>query len=40
MVVPEYDLIVVFNGWNIHDRPEKSSWRVLEERIIPGIRKR
>ncbi len=39
MVVPQYDLIVVFNGWNIHDRPEKSSWRVLEERIIPGIRK-
>lgn len=39
MVAPAYDLIVVFNGWNIHDRPEKLTSRALEERIIPGIRK-
>lgn len=39
MVVPKYDLIVVFNGWNHHDKPEKSTFRVLEERIIPGMRK-
>lgn len=37
MVVPKYQLVLVFNGWNIHDRPTKSTWRVLEERIIPGI---
>lgn len=36
-VVPELDLIVVFNGWNIHDTPEKSSWTVLEERILPAV---
>ncbi len=39
MLVPKYDLIVVFNGWNHHDQLEKSSFRVLVERIIPGIRK-
>ena len=39
MVAPQYDLIVVFNGWNIHGNPEKNSWRVLEERVIPGIKK-
>ena len=36
-VVPQYDLIVVFNGWNIHDRPEKSSWRALQQRILPAV---
>ncbi len=39
MVAQEYNIMVVFNGWNIHDRPEKSTWQVLEERIIPGITK-
>lgn len=37
MLVPKHDLILVFNGWNIHDTPEKSSFSVLKERILPGI---
>ena len=37
MVSPNHQLIVVFNGWNIHDNPDKSSWLALKERIIPGI---
>ena len=39
-VVPEYNLIVVFNGWNIHDNPAKSSWRALQNRILPAIEKK
>ncbi|MDO7172621.1 serine hydrolase domain-containing protein [Mariniflexile sp. AS56] len=35
MMAPEYNLIIVFNGWNINDEPEKSTWRVLQDRIIP-----
>ncbi|MDX1408129.1 MAG: serine hydrolase, partial [Saprospiraceae bacterium] len=38
MLVPDYQMIVVFNGWNIHERPEKSSWSVLQERILPNTR--
>jgi len=37
MVVPSQDLILIINGWNHHEKPEKSSFRILEERIIPGI---
>ncbi len=37
MISPEHDLIVVFNGWNHHDIPEKSTWDVLQSRIIPSI---
>ncbi|MCB0548010.1 MAG: serine hydrolase [Phaeodactylibacter sp.] len=37
MVVPEYELIVAFNGWQHHGRPEKSTWMALEERILPGV---
>ncbi len=37
MVAPEYQTMVVFNGWNIHARPQKSSWLVLRDRIIPAI---
>lgn len=37
MIAEEYDLIVVFNGWSIHDRTEKSSWRAMQERIIPAL---
>lgn len=37
MVAPKFDLIVLFNGWNIHEETEKSTWTVLEERIIPSI---
>jgi len=36
-VVPEYDLVVVFNGWNIHGGEELSSWRALWDRILPAI---
>ena len=38
MVAPEYELIVVFNGWNINDRAEKSTFRVLQDRLIPALR--
>ena len=38
MVAPEFDLIVVFNGWNIHDRPEKSSYGVLQNLILPACK--
>lgn len=38
MVTPEYNLIVVFNGWNINDKTEKSTWRVLQDRIIPALK--
>ena len=36
-VVPEYDLISVFNGWTLHERPRFSSWRALRERILPAV---
>lgn len=40
MVAPEYDLIAVFNGWNIHDhRYPLSSFNALKDRIIPAVRK-
>ncbi|MBC3760019.1 serine hydrolase [Hyunsoonleella sp. SJ7] len=35
MLAPDYNLIVVFNGWNINDKVQKSTWKVLEDRIIP-----
>ena len=37
LVAPDYDIVAVFNGWNIHDRPERSYWRTLQERILPAI---
>ena len=37
-VVPEHDLISVFNGWTLHERPEMASWMALQERILPAIR--
>ena len=40
MVAPEYNLIIVFNGWNINDNPEKSTRKVLQDRIIPIITKK
>jgi len=39
-VTPEYDLVVVFNAWNIHGGARYSSWRALQERIIPATQKR
>ena len=38
-VVPEYDLVVVFNGWNIHEKTELSSWRALQDRILPAAKR-
>jgi CubicO group peptidase (beta-lactamase class C family) len=37
MVAPDYDLIVVFDGWNIHGGRFKSTWRVLQDRVIPAV---
>jgi CubicO group peptidase (beta-lactamase class C family) len=40
MVAPEYDLIVVFNGWNIHySENPLSSYDALKDRIIPAVLK-
>lgn len=40
MVAPEYDLVVVFNGWNIHyNNTELDSYTALKDRIIPAVRK-
>ena len=36
-VVPEYDLISVFNGWTLHEQPELFSWTALQDRILPAI---
>lgn len=39
MVAPEYDLVVVFNGWNIHSHDYPlSSINALKDRIIPAVR--
>lgn len=36
-VVPEYDLISVFNGWTLHEQPELFSWTALQDRILPAV---
>lgn len=38
MMAPKYNLIIVFNGWNINDEPQKSTWRVLQDRLIPTLK--
>jgi hypothetical protein len=38
MMSREYNLIIVFNGWNINDKPKKSTWRVLQDRILSVLR--
>ena len=40
MVAPKYDIMVVFNGWNIHEpeNPVKSPRFVLQDLIIPAIK--
>ncbi len=38
MMTPEHNLIIVFNGWNINAEPEKSTYRVLQDRIIPALK--
>ncbi len=37
LVAPEFDIVAVFNGWNIHGGAGASTWRALQERIIPAI---
>jgi len=37
LVAPDYDVVAVFNGWNIHGGARASTWRALQERIIPAI---
>jgi len=37
LVAPDHDIVAVFNGWNIHGGAEASTWRALQERIIPAI---
>ncbi len=37
LVAPDYDIVAVFNGWNIHGGASPSTWRALQERIIPAI---
>ncbi len=36
-VAPDYDLIAVFNGWTLHQRPELFSWIAFQQRILPAI---
>ena len=36
-VVPPEDLVVVFNGWQHHERAERSTRAALRERILPAI---
>lgn len=39
MVSPQYDLVVVFNGWDIHDSDHPlSSFNALADRIIPATK--
>ncbi len=36
-VVPEHDIVSVFFGWTLHERPELSSWLALQERVLPAV---
>ena len=38
-VVPEHDLISVFNGWTLHQSTEMSSWAALQQRILPAVQR-
>lgn len=38
IVVPELDIVVVFNSWNIHGGGERSTFSALYERILPAVR--
>ncbi|REE24863.1 CubicO group peptidase (beta-lactamase class C family) [Winogradskyella pacifica] len=40
MMAPEDNLIIIFNGWNINDEPQKSTYSVLQDRIIPTLKKK
>ena len=36
--IPDEDLLVVFNGWQIHGQAEKSTYWALQRRILPGFK--
>lgn len=36
LVAPAYDIVAVFNGWHIHGRAQKSTYRALQNRILPA----
>ncbi|KAA5824101.1 serine hydrolase [Algibacter amylolyticus] len=38
MMAPVHNLIIVFNGWNINSEPKKSTWSVLQDRILPALK--
>lgn len=38
IVIPEHDLVIVFNAWNIHGAPEMSTQQAVENRILPAIK--
>ena len=37
LVVPEYDVIAVFNGWHIHGGDFRSTYRALQNRLLPAM---
>jgi CubicO group peptidase (beta-lactamase class C family) len=37
LVAPDYDIVAVFNGWNIHGGDVRSTWRALQDRILPAV---
>ena len=37
VVVPEHDLVVVFNSWSIHQAPRQSLLASVFERILPAL---
>ena len=37
LVHPEYDIVAVFNGWNIHGGGNRSTYWALQERILPHV---
>lgn len=39
IVVPEHDLVIVFNAWNIHGSAKQSAERAVLDRILPAIKK-
>lgn len=36
VIIPEYNIVSVSNAWNTHDRPPKSMYRDLMNRILPN----
>ena len=37
VVSPEHDIVAVFNGWNIHGGGNRSTYRALQQRILPHV---